>query len=257
MIKTQRFLGGDTGMPRAFMLAWDGTPFTGKSTIMHLHSASVDWWTGVAQVAGTPIHALASAGFLVIAPDCAQLWGNDGASDGSTGGLNMITKAADYAKNTLGASNKVAIYGRSMGCANGVNWCSRNTARVCGLAFDSGALDLAFDRGTDASHGPFYATINSVYGISTDAQYASSVKTQRNPIDLAAGAALAKPHLIGGWTTDTFVGNDSATNGAYIAALNGGASVFVHHTRTGTSHTGTFDDDPSDVTAFMQSLTFT
>lgn len=255
-VKTDIFVSGDTGLAAPTIFLHDGQAFTGKKTIIHLHAAAQDYWSGIRQNAAEPMYALAAAGYLIVAPLTLENWGN-------SAGMTRITQAADYAKVTLGASTKCAMYGRSMGGLNAVVWASTHLSRVCGIASDSGALDLPRERGTDAGHGLFYTTINADWSPNSanDAAFNTNVKPVADPTTLAGGSGtLNVPHLIGGWASDSFVGDDSVTNAAYITALatgSPGATVTHPTARVGSGHTGSFDLDLSPVTTFFQGLTFT
>jgi alpha/beta hydrolase fold len=107
-------------------------------------------------------------------------WGNDFV-------MTRITQQVAYAQGAMGGkSDKVIMFGFSMGGLNAINWASRNPSKVAALVLVCPVLNLvAFH---DTNRGGYQANIESAY---TNLAGYNAAVAGRDPMQIAAAGGLA------------------------------------------------------------------
>jgi predicted alpha/beta hydrolase family esterase len=105
---------------------------------------------------------LAAGGFPVLTPDAggASTWGNDTAMTALDGAFGYITSQPGV------ATDKIFLYGGSMGCLTVCNWAMRNPTKVKGIILELPAVSLQdlHDNRQLVSPGDIGALIETAYG---------------------------------------------------------------------------------------------
>ena len=176
---------------------------------------------------------LAERGYVVVTPallDTAlgsqgHTWGNNA----STTQLDSVVTAAK-ALPGCGAA-KYALIGCSMGFFTVANHARRKSyAGIAGVLGLAPACKINTHRGTDAAQAANYATVNSAYGVTTDAGW-NAIKATYEPIDFGTNFTCT----VGLWTNsnDTVAVPSeadtlSATNATWMTRVNLGVSAGVN-----------------------------
>lgn len=212
--------------------------------VVLLHGAGYGWefansadpdWDDLREM----VRYLAARNYAVL---CLMLYdfsltGTEGETWGNNASTDQLASAITAAQALPGVSSgKYALVGLSMGNVTAANHARRVTqSAMAGMLGVIPASDLQTHRGTDATQGTYYASINAALGVANDSQF-TTAKATYNP--LAIGPSITIPWALWYNSDDTTVPSAdvtalAATNPTYITATNRGTGGHDFNNVTG------------------------
>jgi pimeloyl-ACP methyl ester carboxylesterase len=184
-----------------------------------------------------PLDALARAGYPCLAIDAggASTWGNDTAIAAIQTDVSVLTGTTVGAK-----SDKVFIYGGSMGAITALNWARQHPTMIGAIALTIPALDL--DNIYQNNKGGFQASIGTAYGVA----YPTAIPGLTTHSPVAYPTDVTFPLKLWASSDDPIASNTAACQ-AWASAVGANVTVVDLGAR---GHNGS-TTPPDDIVAFF------